>query len=151
MFCDPRLHAPRFLYRGTGLHLSLMEWLNEHAFKAEEKLDADSNLAERVYRRLAQRLMESGTRAVSLFGTIKGETKSVVCSRSENVLNNNSILLVLAKAMKETGLGKLSMDTLSRPSYVALSAQASLDPAISFLEKCHALDEAKGPALSNRY
>ena len=55
-----------------------MEWLNEYAFKAEEKLDADLDLAERVYRRLAQRLIESGTGAVSLFGTIKEETKSVV-------------------------------------------------------------------------
>jgi guanine deaminase len=55
-----------------------MEWLNEYAFKAEEKLDADSDLAERVYRRLARRLVENGTGAVSLFGTIKEETKSVV-------------------------------------------------------------------------
>ena len=55
-----------------------MEWLNEYAFKAEESLDADADLAERVYRRLARRLIESGTGAVSLFGTIKEETKSVV-------------------------------------------------------------------------
>ena len=77
-FCDLHLHAPQFLYQGTGLHLPLMEWLNEYAFKAEEKLDANSDLAERVYRRLARRLIESGTGAVSLFGTIKEETKSVV-------------------------------------------------------------------------
>ena len=55
-----------------------MEWLDEYAFKAEEKLDADLVLAERVYRRLARHLIESGTGAVSLFGTIKEETKSVV-------------------------------------------------------------------------
>ena len=62
-----------------------MEWLNEYAFRAEEKLDADSDLAERVYRRLAQRLIEGGTGAVSLFGTIKEETKSVVSPHHENV------------------------------------------------------------------
>ena len=53
--------------------------------------------------------------------------------------------------MKEAGLrafiGKLSMDTSSRPSYVEPSAQASLDSAISFVEKCYALDEAQGPRL----
>ncbi|KAF9783426.1 hypothetical protein BJ322DRAFT_1008461 [Thelephora terrestris] len=133
-FCDLHLHAPQFLYQGTGLHLPLMEWLNEYAFKAEEKLDADLDLAERVYRRLARRLIESGTGAVSLFGTINEETN-----------------LVLAKVMKEAGLrafiGKLSMDTSSRPSYVEASAQASLDSAISFVERCYALDEAKGPRL----
>ena len=65
-----------------------MEWLDEYAFKAEEKLDADSDLAERVYRRLARRLIESGTGAVSLFGTIKEETKSVVSFRGGNVPNS---------------------------------------------------------------
>ena len=86
-FCDLHLHAPQFLYQGTGLHLPLMEWLNEYAFKAEEKLDADSDLAERVYRRLARRLIENGTGAVSLFGTIKEETKSVVSFHSEGLLS----------------------------------------------------------------
>ena len=85
-FCDLHLHAPQFLYQGTGLHLPLMEWLNEYAFKAEEKLDADSDLAERVYRRLARRLIEGGTGAVSLFGTIKEETKSVVSFQGVKIL-----------------------------------------------------------------
>ena len=74
-FCDLHLHAPQFLYQGTGLHLPLMEWLNEYAFKAEERMDADPTLARKVYERLAQRLIEHGTGAVLLFGTIKTETK----------------------------------------------------------------------------
>ena len=61
------------------------------------------------------------------------------------------VSLVLAKVMKEAGLrafiGKLSMDSSSRPSYVEPSAQASLDSATSFVEKCYALDEEKGPHL----
>ena len=77
-FCDLHLHAPQFLYQGTGLHLPLMQWLNEYAFKAEERIDNDiSDLAQRVYSRLAQRLVEHGTGAVLLFGTIKEETKYV--------------------------------------------------------------------------
>lgn len=74
-FCDLHLHAPQFLYQGTGLHLPLMDWLNEYAFKAEESLDQDADLARRVYTRLGQRLVENGTGAVLLFGTIKEETK----------------------------------------------------------------------------
>jgi len=38
-----------------------MEWSNEYTFKAEDKLNADSDLAGHVYRRLAQRLTENGT------------------------------------------------------------------------------------------
>ena len=74
-FCDLHLHAPQFLYQGTGLHLPLMEWLEEYAFKAEERIDSDSELATRVYTRLAERLKENGTGSVLLFGTIKSETK----------------------------------------------------------------------------
>lgn len=76
-FSDLHIHAPQFLYQGTGLHLPLMEWLNEYAFKAEERLDADAELALRVYKRLARRLIENGTGTALLFGTIKEETKYI--------------------------------------------------------------------------
>jgi guanine deaminase len=75
-FCDLHLHAPQYLYLGTGLHLPLMEWLNAYAFKAEEQLDQDpQGLARMVYTRLAERLMQAGTGAALLFGTIQEETK----------------------------------------------------------------------------
>ena len=74
-FSDLHLHAPQFLYLGTGLHLPLMRWLDDYAYKAEERLDADPDLARIVYSRLARRLIESGTGAALLFGTIKEQTK----------------------------------------------------------------------------
>jgi guanine deaminase len=74
-FCDLHLHAPQFLYQGNGLHLPLMEWLDEYALKAEERIDADPALAKSVYTRLATRLIENGTGTVLLFGTIREETK----------------------------------------------------------------------------
>lgn len=52
-----------------------MQWLDEYALKAEERLDADKILAKRVYERLARRLLQNGTGTVMLFGTIKEETK----------------------------------------------------------------------------
>ncbi|KAJ7601580.1 hypothetical protein DFH06DRAFT_1276777 [Mycena polygramma] len=64
-FVDLHLHAAQFLYQGNGLHLPLMEWLNEYAFKAEERLDGDSVLARRVYTRLilAEVMQAAGLRA----------------------------------------------------------------------------------------
>lgn len=76
-FCDLHLHAPQFLYQGTGLDLPLMEWLDKYAYRAEERIDADRALARRVYTALAARLIEHGTGCVLLFGTIKPETKCV--------------------------------------------------------------------------
>jgi guanine deaminase len=76
-FCDLHLHAPQYLYLGNGLHLPLMEWLDRYAFRAEERLDNDPELARRVYQGLAQRLISLGTGAALLFGTIKEGTKCV--------------------------------------------------------------------------
>ncbi|KAK1226269.1 hypothetical protein PQX77_010742 [Marasmius sp. AFHP31] len=121
-FCDLHLHAPQFLYQGNGLHLPLMKWLDEYAFKAEEKLDADPVLAREIYTRLAERLIEQGTGAVLLFGTIREETN-----------------LVLAEVLQSAGLrgfvGKLSMDISTRPSYVEGSTEESLASIRSFTDK----------------
>lgn len=74
-FCDLHVHAPQFLYQGTGLDLPLMEWLDNYAFKAEELIDSSTDLAHKVYSRLAARLKENGTGSVLLFGTLRTETK----------------------------------------------------------------------------
>ncbi|ESK95725.1 atrazine chlorohydrolase guanine deaminase [Moniliophthora roreri MCA 2997] len=121
-FCDLHLHAPQFLYQGNGLHLPLMQWLNEYAFKAEERLDADPDLARRVYTRLANRLIENGTGSVLLFGTIREETNVILAE-------------VLAQAGLRGFVGKLSMDMSTRSSYVEGSAKDSLTSIASFTEK----------------
>jgi guanine deaminase len=95
-FCDLHLHAPQFLYQGTGLHLPLMQWLDEYAFKAEERLDTDPELARKVYQRLAERLIENGTGTVLLFGTIKEETKYIsfsLCSQVRSDASSNFAVL----------------------------------------------------------
>ncbi|KAG8981429.1 hypothetical protein FRB90_007254 [Tulasnella sp. 427] len=126
-FVDLHLHAPQFLYLGSGLHLPLMQWLNEYAYKAEERLDADPELTKRVYGRLAERLLEAGTGAVLAFGTIRTETN-----------------LILANVMQAKGLrafvGKLSMDISSRPTYIEPSAEASLQAAETFIRRCREIE-----------
>lgn len=52
-----------------------MEWLDRYAYKAEERIDGDPDLAGRVYRRLVRRLREVGTGCVVFFGTIGVGTK----------------------------------------------------------------------------
>ncbi|KAF9473436.1 Metallo-dependent hydrolase [Pholiota conissans] len=131
-FCDLHLHAPQFMYQGTGLDLPLMQWLDRYALKAESRMDEDGALARRVYTRLALRLKENGTGTVLLFGTIKEETN-----------------LILAECMHAAGIrafvGKLSMDIdITSPgsltkTYVEPSAAASLENARSFVKHCHGI------------
>jgi guanine deaminase len=55
-----------------------MQWLDQYAYRAEERIDADpteEGLAGRVYRRLAARMIRSGTGGAVLFGTIGVEAK----------------------------------------------------------------------------
>ncbi|KAF8551677.1 Metallo-dependent hydrolase [Imleria badia] len=128
-FCDLHLHAPQFMYQGTGLDLPLMEWLDNYAYKAEEGVDQNPHLATKVYRRLAQRLIEVGTGAVLLFGTIKTETN-----------------LILAQEMQTAGVrafvGKLSMDKSSRPTYQESSVEESCKSAEEFIHRCRAITAA---------
>ncbi|PPR05918.1 hypothetical protein CVT26_008812 [Gymnopilus dilepis] len=131
-FCDLHLHAPQFLYQGTGLDLPLMKWLDKYALKAEARIDSDPALARRVYSRLATRLKENGTGTVLLFGTIKEETN-----------------LILADCMQSAGcrafVGKLSMDIdITSPGspanvYLEKSASSALEAAQSFISRCHGL------------
>jgi len=146
-FCDLHLHAPQFLYQGTGLHLPLMQWLDEYAFKAEERLDGDPSLARKVYTRLADRLIQNGTGTVLLFGTIKEETKYVHLA-SYTLSTPAAVLilllslcsLILAEVMQDAGIrafiGKLSMDISSRPTYNEQSAERALASARSFVHSC---------------
>ncbi|KAI6114213.1 hypothetical protein F5141DRAFT_1105037 [Pisolithus sp. B1] len=109
-FCDLHLHAPQFMYQGTGLDLPLMQWLDKYAYKAEEMLDAQPDTARKVYKRLAERLIEAGTGAVLLFGTINTETN-----------------LILADAMQ----------TLGVRAFVGNSSTAdSLANAKDFIQRC---------------
>jgi len=91
-FCDLHLHAPQFMYQGTGLDLPVMQWLDKYAYKAEEALDARPDLARTVYTRLAQRLIEVGTGAVLLFGTINSESKYLLSLSLFSRTKRNSAL-----------------------------------------------------------
>ncbi|WWC62929.1 uncharacterized protein I303_105527 [Kwoniella dejecticola CBS 10117] len=121
VFTDLHIHAAQYLFCGLGLDLPLIEWLERYAYKAEERVDGDPALAERVYGTLVKRLLQNGTGCVSFFGTI-------------GVRSN----LILAKKMQEAGLrgfvGKLSMDQSPRPTYGETSASASLDSLNEFLD-----------------
>ncbi|WVW85045.1 hypothetical protein I302_107081 [Kwoniella bestiolae CBS 10118] len=120
-FTDLHLHAPQYLFNGTGLDLPLLEWLERYAYKAEERIDGSRELAERVYERLVRRLLDNGTGCVSFFGSIGVESN-----------------LILAKKMQELGLrgfiGKLSMDQSPRPTYGESSASSSLQSIAQFLD-----------------
>ncbi|GAA6038125.1 hypothetical protein JCM8097_007559 [Rhodosporidiobolus ruineniae] len=111
-FVDTHIHAPQYVNTGMALDKPLMEWLEAYTFKAESRIDANPHgLGQRVYERLVQRMLENGTTAASVFGTISVEAN-----------------LVLARAFLSAGLrgqiGKVAMDQHSLPSYIETTASS---------------------------
>ncbi|GAA5911915.1 hypothetical protein JCM8208_002853 [Rhodotorula glutinis] len=119
-FVDTHIHAPQYINSGMALDKPLMEWLEAYTFKAESRIDRDPHgLGARVYAKLVQRMLENGTTAASVFGTISVEAN-----------------LVLAQSFLDAGLrgqiGKVSMDQHSIPTYVETTS-SSLSSTRSFI------------------
>jgi len=93
---DLHLHAPQYAYRGIGMDLELIDWLNACAYPEEKKF-ADLKYARRAYGRFADALRRSFTARFCCFATLHAPAT-----------------LLLAELLENAGLrgyvGKLSMD-----------------------------------------
>ena len=66
---DIHIHAPQYAFRGLGMDLELLDWLNTHTFP-EEAHYADLAYAERAYDIFANDLRHSPTTRAVVFGTM---------------------------------------------------------------------------------
>ena len=127
------MHAPQFLYQATGV---------EYEFKAEEKLDADSDLAERVYRRLARRLIQGGT------GALASAKSSTGCDTVAGAWHfpdvcRTCVLWVFAVRL-ELGLGKFDVSTLFYLPHI-LDVHRSPPLAQTFIASHHSTSNPSVP------
>jgi guanine deaminase len=93
---DLHLHAPQFAYRGLGMDLELIDWLNAYAFPEEAKYE-DLAYAGRAYAAFADALKRSFTVRFCCYATLHAPAT-----------------LLLSELLEASGLqgyvGKLSMD-----------------------------------------
>lgn len=66
---DLHLHAPQFAFRGLGMDMELLDWLNTYTFPEESKY-RDLEYAEKAYESFAAHLRRSATTRAVVFGTI---------------------------------------------------------------------------------
>ncbi len=76
-FIDLHLHAPQYIQMGVGLHLPLIDWLNQYTFKIEERF-ADVNYAKKCYPAFVKELYDWGSLRSVIFGTIHNESNQVL-------------------------------------------------------------------------
>lgn len=100
---DLHVHAPQYPFRGLGMDLELIDWLNTHTF-VEEARYADLEYAGRAYEIFTEDLRNSETTRACIFGTI-----------------HSSATLLLMEKLEAAGLkayvGRVNMDRNS-PGYL---------------------------------
>lgn len=93
---DLHVHAPQFAYRGLGMDLELIEWLNTRAFPEESKY-AQLSYAQHAYDLFVDALLHSATTRLCCFATLHAPAT-----------------LLLMEKLQAAGLygyvGKVSMD-----------------------------------------
>lgn len=115
---DLHVHAPQYAFRGMGMELELIDWLNTYTFKEEAKY-TDAAYALENYRIFAEDLAAGTTCRAVIFGTI------------HNTGNG-----VLASLLQKTGIpcyiGKVNMDRNS-PKYLCETTAQSLADTEAFI------------------
>ena len=109
---DLHVHAPQFSFRGLGMDLELMDWLNTYTFPEEAKY-RDLAYADRAYEIFARHLRGSVTTRACIFATIHVPATELLMERLEDT---GLITLV----------GKVNMDRNSPDNLRETSAAASL-------------------------
>lgn len=66
---DLHIHAPQYAFRGLGMDLELLDWLQQYAFPEEAKYN-DLEYAKAAYRVFADNLRRSATTRISAFATV---------------------------------------------------------------------------------
>lgn len=69
---DIHLHAPQYAFRGLGMDMELLEWLDTYTFPEESKYQ-DLEYAKKAYEIFVEDLKQNGTTRVCVFATIHEE------------------------------------------------------------------------------
>ena len=112
---DLHVHAPQYSFRGLGMDLELLDWLNTNTFPEESKY-RDPDYAKKAYGIFAESLKHSATTRACVFATV-----------------HKDATLLLMDELEESGIsalvGKVNMDRNSpddlRESSAAASAEAT--------------------------
>lgn len=79
---DLHIHASQFSYRGLGMDMELLQWLEHHAFPEERKYE-DLAYADRAYGQFVSHLRRSETTRACVFATIHRPATELLMEKME--------------------------------------------------------------------
>ena len=116
---DLHMHAPQYQFRGLGMDLELLDWLNAHAFPNEARY-RDTAFARQAYGMFVEDLRRGGTARCALFATL-----------------HTDATLQLMELLEQSGLracvGKVNMDR-NAPDELRESTEESIRETKRWLE-----------------
>ncbi len=134
---DLHVHAPQYAFRGLGMDMELLDWLNTHTFPEEAKY-RDREYAAKAYGIFADQLKHSATTRACIFATVHREATEL-----------------LMDLLEETGLktmvGKVNMDRNTPDYLVEESAEASAADTVAWLKETAGRYERTKPILTPRF
>ena len=134
---DLHLHAPQYSFRGLGMDLELLDWLETHTFPEEAKF-CDLDYAERAYTLFTDALSRGATTRACVFATV--HVPATLC---------------LMELLERTGIramvGKVNMDRNCPDNLREQSAAVSLGETRRWLEGCAGKFKNVSPILTPRF
>ncbi|MCR4589851.1 MAG: amidohydrolase family protein [Lachnospiraceae bacterium] len=119
-FIDLHIHAPQYQFRGNGMDMELLPWLETYTFPEESKY-GDISYAEKAYGMFVDEMKKSATTRACIFATSHREAS-----------------LRLMEMLDETGLvtcvGKVNMDR-NVPDYYVESTGESLSETEEWIKE----------------
>ena len=79
---DLHIHAPQFSFRGLGMDMELLDWLNVHTFPEESKYQ-DLAYADLAYGQFAAHLRRSETTRAAIFATVHVPATELLMEKME--------------------------------------------------------------------
>lgn len=132
---DLHTHAPQYAFRGTGMDLELLDWLEKYTFPEEARY-AEGAYARRAYGLFAEELKNGPTTRACVFAT-----------------THVPATLLLMDLLEESGLstlvGKVSMDR-DCPGAIREETGEALGAVKEWLEKCGDFRNTR-PILTPRF
>ncbi len=133
---DIHIHAPQYSFRGLGMDLELIDWLNTHTFP-EEAHYADLDYAEKAYSIFADDLRKSATTRAVVFGTLHVEATELLMDKLET-------------SGLSTYVGKVNMDRNGGENLEEDTAQSAADTR-RWLEDVEGRYDHTSPIITPRF
>lgn len=134
---DLHIHAPQYPFRGLGMDLELLDWLNTHTFPEESRYE-DLEYAKKAYQIFADDLRMSATTRAVVFGTI-------------HIPATNLLMELLDATGLKTCVGKVNMDQNSPDFLRERDAETALEDTALWLNETKGKYANSSPILTPRF